>query len=205
MRPVRAAVSATILAAIALAGTACATGAGATRAPAASVAESARSLGIAADLVFTTTVDGYDLAPQSVALNDAGGMSAAWFNATTHGMLTIRTTRGDLTQATCEAAPLDEAPGEPVTCTREGGVWHRSTTDVHEYMTARRDAVIRVSGRGAPPADLRAAIDAVHVPSAAEVAELFSDAPVQPTAPVERGDIPEHGDGAPVDPLGPGG
>ena len=66
--------------------------------------------------------------------------------------------------------------------------------------------LIRVIGTGSPPEDLKAAAQAAHVPSAAELEFLFSDAPELPTGPpVERGDLPENGDGAPIDEPGPGG
>jgi len=44
----------------------------------------------------------------------------------------------------------------------------------------------------------------VHVPSEAELDLLFSDLPVAPGAPTERGNLPENGVGAPMDPVGPG-
>lgn len=205
--PARAAVSTVIAAAIALTATACATGADGAPAPADPdlIAESASSLGIAPELVFTIVVDGYDLAPQSVGPSNSDGMSATWFNANTNGMLTLRTDRGELTPETCAAIPLEEAIAAAVTCAEEHGVWHRSAGDVHEYVAVHGDVLIRVSGVDAPPADLLAAVQAVHVPSVTELALLFSDAPALPTAPVERGDLPENGDGAPIDPTGPGG
>jgi hypothetical protein len=45
----------------------------------------------------------------------------------------------------------------------------------------------------------------LHVPSDAELERLFSDVPEAPAEPVERGDLPDDGDGAPIDPVGPGG
>ena len=196
-----------LAAAVGLTATACATGVVGAPAPAdpARIAEIATDLGIAPDLVFTTEVDGYDLAPQSVGASNSDGMSATWFNASTAAMLTLRTDRGELTPETCEALPLGEAVDVPVTCAEEQGVWHRAAGDVHEYVAVHGDALIRVSGVDAPPADLLAAAQAAHVPSAAELALLFSDAPARPTTPVERGDLPENGDGAPIDPTGPGG
>ncbi|MFG6475606.1 hypothetical protein ACFXP7_04385 [Microbacterium sp. P06] len=156
--------------------------------------------------MYTTTVDGYDLAPQSVGPGVADGMSATWFNNTTGAMLTIRTEHGDLTSESCVGTPLWDAPYEAVTCTDEGGVWHRSAGGAHEYVSGRGGASIWVTGaNGAPPEDLQAAARAVRVPSEAELDQLFSDLPDTPPEPVERGDLPEHGDGAPTDPSGPGG
>ncbi|MFG6503392.1 hypothetical protein [Microbacterium sp. P05] len=57
----------------------------------------------------------------------------------------------------------------------------------------------------APSADLLAAAEAAHVPSEGQLELLFSDAPEAPATPVERGDLPENGDGAPIQPTGPGG
>ena len=205
--PARAAASMVIAAALALTATACATGADDSPAPAdpSLIAESASSWAIAPELVFTTVVVGYDLAPQSVGPSNSEGMSATWVDSSTSAMLTIRTDRGEFTPAICAATPLEEAVDAAVTCAEADGVWHRSAGDVHEYVAVRGDALIRVSGVGAPPADLLAAAQAVHVPSTTELAMLFSDAPALPTAPVERGDLPENGDGAPIDPTGPGG
>lgn len=170
------------------------------------IAAHAGPLGIAPELVFSTQVDGYDLAPQSVGPGAADGMSATWFNQATGATLTIRTDRGAPTTESCAQTPLWDAPEQAVTCTEEDGVWHRSGGGVHEYLAARDAASILVTGTGdAPPADLRAAAEAVHVPSDAELELLFSDAPEAPPTPIERGDLPDNGDGAPMDPVGPGG
>ncbi|WP_194409594.1 hypothetical protein [Microbacterium cremeum] len=194
-----------VLAAVALGGCASVTPGTASADPD-RIAERASALGVAPELVYTTEVEGYDLAPQSVGPGAAEGMSATWFNATTGAMVTIRTDRGGMTAASCVEMPLWEASDEPVTCTDEDGVWHRSGGGVHEYVAVRDGALIRVTGMNdAPRADLLAAAKAVQVPSDAELELLFSDAPTPPAEPVERGDLPENGDGAPIDPVGPGG
>ena len=151
-----------------------------------------------------------DRAPQSVGPGAAGGITATWFNGSTGSTLTIRTDAGDdaddLTEASCAAMPLWDAPDDAVTCTREDGVWHRSAGGIHEYVAARDGALIRVTGMdGASRADLLAAAKAVRVPSEAELQRLFSDVPRSPVEPLQRGDLPENGDGAPIDPTGPGG
>lgn len=170
------------------------------------IAERAAATGISADLVYTTTVDGYDLAPQSVGETPSGGMSASWVNTATGGILTIRTEHGEITAASCPDIPLWDGGNEPVACTDEGGRWHRTSGSTHEYIVARDDTLILVTGmNNADPGDLLAAAQAVHVPSAAELELLFSDLPDGPAEPVQRGDIPENGDGAPIDPTGPGG
>jgi hypothetical protein len=170
------------------------------------IAEVAAGAGIAPELVFTTEVDGYDLAPQSVGPGAADGMTATWFNNGTGATLTIRTDAGELTGASCAATPLWDAPDEAVTCTYEDGIWHRSGGGIHEYIAVRDGALIRVTGMDdASQEDLLAAATAVRVPSEAELELLFSDLPPSSGQPVERGDLPENGDGAPIDPTGPGG
>lgn len=204
----RAAIAALIASIIVVTTTACASGA-ATSPPAEAeqISEKARPLGIAPDLVYTTDLGGYDLAVQSVGPNGAEGLSATWFNGSTGGMLTIRTDRGELTAETCPIMPLDEALDAAVHCELDdGGLWHRWAGDAHEFVAVREGVLIRATGAGTPPDDLRAAARAAHVPSPAELERLFSDAPALPTGPpVERGDLPEDGDGAPVDLSGPGG
>lgn len=171
------------------------------------IAERASVVGIAPDLVYTTAVDGYELQAQSVGPAAGEGISGTWFNLDTGAMLTIRTDRGGYTAAACEATPLWDASDLAVTCTEEeDGIWHRAGGDIHEYVAIRDEAVILVTGmNNAPREDLRAAAKAVHVPSESELERLFSDLPTESPQPVERGDLPENGDGAPVDPAGPGG
>lgn len=195
-----------IAASIAVTLTGCATGAE-TPADAGQIAESARSLGIAPDLIYTTDVDGYDLAVQSVGTSGSEGLQATWFNETTAAMVTIRTDWGELTAETCTAIPLENDLDAAVTCEEdENGLWHRWAGDTHEYVATRGSVLVHVIGRGAPPEDLRVAAQTVHVPSPQELEQLFSDAPDLPAGPpIERGDLPEHGDGAPVDPPGAGG
>lgn len=208
MRPLRAATVCGIAVALLLSGcaTPAAQGGAADAAEPDAIASRAASLGIAPDLVYTTAVDGWLLAPQSVGVNGSEGMTAAWTADGSAAILMLRTDRGELTADTCAAMPLWDASDAPVTCTEEGGVWHRSGGGVDEYATSSEGAIIWVIGMNAAPTeDLKAAAQAVHVPSEAELQLLFSDAPTGAATPAERGDIPENGDGAPVDPVGPGG
>lgn len=169
------------------------------------IAQRATAAGISPDLVYVTSVDGYDLAPQSVGRTVADGMSASWVNTQTGGILTVRTDRGTMTEQTCPEVPLWDTLDD-VTCTSEGDIWHRFSGSAEEYIVARNGALILVTGRNlADPADLEAAANAVRVPTDAELDLLFSDLPDGPAQPIERGDLPENGDGAPIDPGGAGG
>lgn len=201
----RSSIAIAIAACVAVTATACA--GGDAPADADQIAESARSLDIIPELVYTTDVEGYDLAVQSVGSTGSSGMSASWFSEARGGILTIRTDFGEVTAETCAEMPMFESGEAAVTCEEDDdGLWHRTAGDVHEYFAVRGDVLIRVSGRGASAEDLRAAAQAVRVPSAAELELLFSEALKRLQGqPVERGDLPEHGDGAPIDPSGPGG
>lgn len=186
--------------------TAAACGGTPTPADSASIAERAALLGVDPALVFTTQVDGYDLSPQSVGPANDDGLTATWVDPRTAAMITIRTAHGEPDAAGCAATPLWELPEVPVTCSEESGLWHRESGEAHEYFATRENTTIWVIGlNGTPADDVRAAAEAVRVPSEAELKALFSDAPTEAPEPVERGDLPENGDGAPIDPSGPGG
>ena len=76
--------------------------------------------------------------------------------------------------------------------------WYRSAGRERGYAEPRKGYVILVSGAGVPRATLHKALLAVHHPSAAELAALLPPAPTAAgTEPVERGDLPPNGDGAP--------
>lgn len=198
-------ISVTAFAALCLSGCA-STASGADAASFDTIAGRAGVVGIASDLVYTTEVDGYDLQPQSVGPGAADGLSATWFNVTTGTMFTLRSDRGEMTEDSCASTPLWDGSTQAVACTEEDGVWHRTDGSVHEYVAVRGAALVLVTGMNdAPPADLLAAAQAVRVPSEAELKRLFSDLPTVSPEPVERGDLPENGDGAPIDPVGPGG
>ncbi|GAB2704024.1 hypothetical protein BKA24_001438 [Microbacterium marinum] len=173
------------------------------------IAAHAVPLGIDPAVVYTTSVDGYDLAPQSVNEVDDGGLSATWVSTGTGDTITLRIGAGELTDAACAALPMWGLVDGNVTCTVDGDIWHRVGGDVEEYAVARDGALIRViggDGYGAPAADLLAAAEAVRVPSADELEQLFSDASNRrQNEPVERGDLPGNGDGAPIDQGGEGG
>ncbi|MDR6200216.1 hypothetical protein QE374_002125 [Microbacterium sp. SORGH_AS428] len=170
------------------------------------IAERVAAAGISTDLVFTTAVPGYTLAPQSVGVSDEDGMSATWIRDGSGAMISLRTQRGGMTAETCAALPMWDDPATPVTCTEQDGIWHREHDGAHEDIVVRDGASVRVIGSAGATADeIDAAAKAVHVPSSTELDELFSDTPRTPPTPVERGDLPDNGDGAPIQPSGPGG
>ncbi|MEU0331901.1 membrane lipoprotein [Streptomyces sp. NPDC006193] len=140
-----------------------------------------RAMGIAPELVHVTGVPGFTLARQSVGVNGDDGFSAAYW-APGGAVLRLYTERGT----------ADDCP--------DGWV----------CRSPAQGQVVRISGEKVPREVLRRAADAVHRPSAAELAALLPPAPAPPassaaTVPVERGDLPPDGDGAPGDGVGRGG
>jgi hypothetical protein len=140
--------------------------------------------GIAPELVFVTDLDGFELATQSVGITAGDGMSAAYVRGA--GIVMLTTWR-DPDPSAVPCAELPDSPQAAPRCSVERG-----------------DAHILLEGQDVDPATLRAAGEAVRVPRANELAHLFSDVPV-PGPPVERGDLPPAGDGAPLDPPAAGG
>lgn len=156
------------------------------------IAERSRPAGIAPDLVYVTEIEGFDLAVQSVGVSGDDGMSATYANlgsGSGGGVVTLTTRRGPDGSATVCAELPEDAPASGLRC-----------------RVAFGDVTVVLEGQdGVGAATLREAGDAVHVPSKGELKDLFSEVPEGPGEPVERGDLPSHGDGAPIDESGPGG
>lgn len=161
------------------------------------------ALGVAPELVYVTRAPGFTLAQQSVGVNGDDGFSASYWSAT-GGVLHLYVDRGTLTTARCERQPVDGASGTGTTCGRDGALWYRTTGDRYEYAVPGKDHVVWIAGDKAPRTVLRAAALAVHRPSAAELTALVPTAPAS-AEPVERGDLPSTGDGAPDNSVGVGG
>ncbi|TFH69838.1 membrane lipoprotein [Cellulomonas sp. HD19AZ1] len=141
--------------------------------------------GVARDLVRVTHVDGLAVATQSVGVSGDEGFGAAYVGPDGAQVL-LRTSRtADPSAVAC--ADLTDDDVDPPLC----GVEHEG---VH----------VTFEGDGVDAATLRAAGEAVRVPSGDELAALVADLPEVGDQPVERGDLPP-GDGAPRDDVGEGG
>ncbi|WP_399891188.1 hypothetical protein ACGH7X_30965 [Streptomyces sp. BBFR51] len=167
----------------------------------------AQAMGVAPELVYVTEAPGFALAQQSVGVLGDEGFSATWVNGETNALLRLAVDRGSITAATCTEQPVGDMSGERTTCERDGDTWYRTGAGRHEYAVPEEGHVVRVSGEAdAVPRDvLRAAALAAHRPDAAEAARLLPSAEPAPTAPVERGDLPPFGDGAPDNHVDVGG
>ncbi|WP_116947075.1 hypothetical protein [Jiangella endophytica] len=147
------------------------------------LASRAASIGVDPEAVYAVSLDGFEPASQSVGVSGEAGFSAAYVSA--DGGVAMLTT--------------DPRGGTGTGCVVAGD--QRECVAVHDGVAVTLSA-------GADVADedtLRAAAEGAHPPSADELAELFEAVPDGDGAPVERGDLPSSGDGAPLDPEGAAG
>ncbi len=169
---------------------ACAGNAG-TGEPAAPDVIAARSepAGIAADLVYVADVDGFDLITQAVGPFGNDGMSATWTRSggDDDAVVTLTTDRiPDPDAVACDE--LDAGAGA-----------------VELRCEVVVDGIhVTLVGEGVDGDRLREIAESVHVPNEGELGRLFAGVPV-PDEPVERGDLPAEGDGAPDNSVGAGG
>lgn len=155
----------------------------------ATIAERAEPVGIAPDLVYTADVEGFSLAVGSVGPYADEGMSAIWTRPGDDelAVITLLTSRAPHSDAVPCDELADTARAEALTC------WV-AVTSGHVTLT----------GEGVDAAKLREVAESVHVPNEGELDRLFADVQV-PQEPVERGDLPAVGDGAPDNSVGAGG
>jgi hypothetical protein len=145
-------------------------------------------VGIAPELVYITDLDGFELATQSVGVVGDDGMSAAYvrYRGDTLGTVMLTTSRNPA-PGVVPCADLPDSAEPVMRCAVERGVAH-----------------VLLEGEDVEPTILRAAGEAVREPRPDELPGLFVDLPT-PAPPVERGDLPPEGDGAPMDQPGLGG
>ncbi|MFD7466528.1 hypothetical protein [Streptomyces tendae] len=171
------------------------------------LASRAQAMGVAPELVYVTEAAGFTLAQQSVGVLGDDGFSATWVDGETNALLRLAVDRGTITAGTCPEQPVGDMSGEHTTCERDGGAWYRTGAGRHEYALPEEGHVVRVSAEtDAVPRDvLRVAALAAHRPDAAETDALLPSVEPAPATPVERGDLPPYGDGAPDNHVDVGG
>ncbi|MFD7276440.1 hypothetical protein ACFV80_05155 [Streptomyces sp. NPDC059862] len=171
------------------------TGCGTEKEPAdpAEIASRASALGIAPEHVYVTEADGFTLAQQSVGVHGGDGFSAVYVSQQAGAQIQLTVDRGTVNSANCPD------------CARDGDAWFRSAGEQREYAVPKDGHVLRVSGGLGVSRDvLREAALGAHHPSAAELDTLLPAAP-DAAEPVERGDLPPAGDGAPNNDVGASG
>lgn len=173
----------------------------------------AEALGLAPGLVYVTEAPGFTLARQSVGVYGTDGFSAAYWSRKNSAQLLLLVDRGTMTAGSCPERPLGQGTGEAVGCERDGGAWYRTSAGQHEYAVPEDGHLVRISAATAAVDrdTLRAAALAAHRPTDAELAVLLPprhhDKPQPPPdgMPIERGDLPPVGDGAPNNEVGASG
>ncbi|ARX86333.1 hypothetical protein SMD44_05804 [Streptomyces alboflavus] len=162
--------------------------------------------------VYVTEADGFTLAEQSVGVLGDDGFQAVYVAKRGGAQIKVGVERGTVDDTSCRGL---YPPAKR--CEKDGKGWYRTSgpgspdsTDAsgswHAYVRSEHGLRIQLSADpGLVDRDtLRAAAEKAH---RADAAELDAVLPMKtsPTAPVERGDIPRDGDGAPQDPPGAGG
>lgn len=151
----------------------------------------------AIELIQVNEADGFEVAPQSVGIVGGDGFGSVYVSARDGARIRPTVDRGTLNAANCPDTPVDGAPG-PVECEPDGHAWYRTSGRAHEYARAEDGHVVRLSGdRDAVDRDtLRRAAESGHPADDRELDALLPEQ-TAPPAPVERGDLPPVGDGAP--------
>ncbi|MEV8549136.1 hypothetical protein AB0L04_04745 [Streptomyces glaucescens] len=170
------------------------------------VAARAQRLGIAPEHVYAIEADGFAVAPQSVGVHGDDGFSAVYVSRSTGDQIQLRVDRTGTTAATCPEQPVGaSSPGGSATCRKDGDAWYRTSGDQREYAVPKEGHVVLVgAGPGVGRDVLREAALGAHRPTADELDALLPRGGAG-TEPVERGDLPAEGDGAPLDGAGAGG
>lgn len=152
------------------------------------IAAQATPAGIAPELVLVTDIDGFELNPQLVGVMGGDGMSAGYARGASRVLL-MTWREGDPAPVSDPSlvlcSDLPDADQPVLRCAAEHGGVH-----------------VVLEGEEVEAGALRAAAAALRVPRADELEELFSNIPKDH---VERGDLPEVGDGAPINEPGAGG
>ncbi|MFI6143198.1 hypothetical protein ACIBCC_33995 [Streptomyces griseus] len=161
-----------------------------------------------AEHVWVTEVPGYALARQSVGVIGDDGFGSV-YTAPDGGQIQLRVERLPHADADCTDGPASGSAQDPVvTCERDGEQWYRATESGHAYARERGDLVVTVSGtpEEVDRATLRSAARAAHLADDHELDQVLPPADGDSgRRPVERGDLPPEGDGAPDNGVGASG
>ncbi|MFE0926419.1 hypothetical protein ACFW4O_17405 [Streptomyces mutabilis] len=165
----------------------------------------AKAMGVDPELVYVMRVPEFPLAQQSVGVLGDDGFSATYV-AASGAMIRLSVERGEITEATCRSRPVGDTSDERTTCEFDAGMWYRTGGGRHEYVLPKNGHAVRLSAEpdAVSRAVLRDATGDVHRPDAAEAAATLPS-PRPDTTPVERGDLPEFGDGPPDNSVDIGG
>ncbi|MFE7412223.1 hypothetical protein [Streptomyces laurentii] len=167
--------------------------------PRAELEERARYAQVDPKHVYVTEADGFTLARQSAGVMGDDGFQATYV-APDGTQITLTAERGTFGDKECAATARGDR------CTAEKPGWYRVSAERHTYIRAEDGVRIEV---GAPPTVrkdlLRAAAEHAHRADDRELDGVLPEKPAGGWQPVERGDLPPVGDGAPDNSVGVGG
>ncbi|MFD9907851.1 hypothetical protein [Streptomyces sp. NPDC059063] len=151
--------------------------------------------------VYLTEADGYEAAKQSAGVLGDDGFQVTYVKRDGGQQFTVYVDRGAVDDKNCRTAP----PAAK-SCEKDGKGWYRVTAERHEYARSENGLRIQVAAdpKAVSRAVLRAAAEKVHRADDRELDAILPER-VPGGEPVERGDLPPNGDGAPQDPPGAGG
>ncbi|MEU5372177.1 hypothetical protein ABZ362_24915 [Streptomyces sp. NPDC005951] len=158
--------------------------------------------------VWVTEAAGYALARQSVGVLGDDGFGSV-YTEPDGGQIRLSVERLPHADADCTDGPAPGSAQEPlVACERDGEQWYRATESGHAYAREQDGLVVTLSGtrREVDRPTLRAAARAAHRADDYELDQVLPPAGEGGgRAPVERGDLPPEGDGAPDNEVGASG
>ncbi|MDA0635160.1 hypothetical protein OUY22_17210 [Nonomuraea sp. MCN248] len=157
--------------------------------------------GTAPELIYVVDLPGFELQEQSVGGVGEDGFGA--FYVSPDGkQVQLRVDRGVFDDEVCEERPVTDAEpvDAPVRCARDEVGWYREAAGRHEYVAIRGDAFLLLAGK---LTDVNRETLKTAIAGARQAAVTGSPTPWR--SPVERGDLPTIGDGAPNNKVGPGG
>ncbi|WP_327357687.1 hypothetical protein [Streptomyces sp. NBC_01304] len=167
----------------------------------------AQAIQVAIENVYVTEVPDFTVAEQSVGVIGDDGFSATYVRRDPAAQIQLSVDRGTVDATTCPGFGGRAAAGQ-ATCEKDGKGWYSSGSGRHAYLIPVTGRLLRLSAdRAAVERDaLRRAAEQAHPASDAELTDVLPPLPENaPTAPVERGDLPPEGDGAPDNGVGVGG
>ncbi|MEW2632101.1 hypothetical protein AB0903_10675 [Streptomyces sp. NPDC048389] len=200
--------SVTAMVSVALVG--CGTETAGSSADRAELEERARGAQVAIENVYVTEVPGFELAEQSVGVLGADGFSATYVKQGAGTQIRLGVDRGAMDAASCPKIPVgvgSGGTGGTAECVKDGKSWYRTSGPQHEYAIEVDGRLVRLNAdtEAVDRATLRKAAEAAHPASDAELDTVLPPAREDAGPPVERGDLPPAGDGAPNNGTGVGG
>ncbi|MZG03188.1 hypothetical protein [Streptomyces sp. SID5614] len=163
---------------------------------------------LVAEHVWVTEAEGYALARQSVGVLGDDGFGSV-YTEPDGGQIRLSVERLPHADADCTEGPAPGSAQEPlVVCERDGDQWYSATESGHAYAREQDGLVVTLSGtrQEVDRATLRAAARAAHRADDYELDQVLPPAGEGAgRQPVERGDLPPVGDGAPNNDVGASG